>query len=60
MSNVLMAFRDNKENLEVLQQMRKEGWDNWLPVAELSLLKSLNSRFISKNCPFVNWLLSKS
>ena len=34
MSNVLMAFRDNERNLEVLQQMRdEEGWDNWLPVA---------------------------
>ena len=50
MSNVLMAFRDNERNLEVLQQMRdEEGWDNWLPVAELSLLEIPEfAEFISK------------
>ena len=50
MSNVLLAFRDNERDLEVLQQMRdEEGWDNWLPVAELSLLEIPEfAEFISK------------
>ena len=50
MSNVLLAFRDNERDLEVLQQMRdEEGWDNWLPVAELSLIEIPEfAEFISK------------
>jgi len=50
MSNVLLAFRDNERDLEVLQQMRdEEGWESWLPVAELSLLEIPEfAEFISK------------
>ena len=50
MNNVLLAFRDDQRDLEILQQIRdEEGWDNWLPIAELSLLELPEfAEFISK------------
>ena len=50
MNNVLLAFRDNQRDLEILQQIRdEEGWGNWLPIAELSLLELPEfAEFISK------------